>query len=63
MDEERCVCCGKPVPEGRQVCWNCEHQEMKTGAILQTIEATEEDVKKAYDFLKTDRGEYNASQR
>ncbi len=20
-----CVCCGTPVPEGRQVCWDCEH--------------------------------------
>lgn len=19
-----CVCCGAPVPEGRQVCWECE---------------------------------------
>lgn len=20
---DRCVCCGAPVPEGTQVCWNC----------------------------------------
>ena len=20
-----CVCCGEPVPEGRMVCWGCEH--------------------------------------
>lgn len=20
-----CVCCGAPVPEGRMVCWQCEH--------------------------------------
>ncbi len=20
-----CVCCGAPVPEGRQVCWACEN--------------------------------------
>lgn len=19
-----CVCCGQPVPEGRQICWCCE---------------------------------------
>lgn len=19
-----CVCCGKPVPEGRMICWACE---------------------------------------
>ena len=23
--ENRCVCCGDIIPEGRQVCWNCEH--------------------------------------
>ena len=22
--EDTCVCCGKPVPEGRQVCPDCE---------------------------------------
>lgn len=21
-----CVCCGEPIPEGRMVCWICEHQ-------------------------------------
>lgn len=24
MREERCVCCGAIIPEGRQVCINCE---------------------------------------
>lgn len=23
---ERCVCCGEIIPEGRQVCPNCEHK-------------------------------------
>lgn len=23
--EETCVCCGEPIPEGRQVCPGCEH--------------------------------------
>ncbi len=23
--EDICVCCGAPVPEGRQVCWACEN--------------------------------------
>lgn len=23
--EDRCVCCGAIVPEGRQICWNCEN--------------------------------------
>lgn len=22
--DDMCVCCGAPVPEGRQVCWECE---------------------------------------
>lgn len=21
-----CACCGRPVPEGRMICWKCEHQ-------------------------------------
>ena len=25
MNENTCVCCGEIIPEGRQVCWNCEH--------------------------------------
>ena len=24
--EDRCVCCGKIIPEGRQVCWHCENE-------------------------------------
>lgn len=24
MNADRCVCCGEPVPEGRQVCPSCE---------------------------------------
>lgn len=23
---DRCVCCGACVPEGRMICWRCEHQ-------------------------------------
>ena len=30
MNEERCVCCGSVIPEGRQVCWNCEHGVVNT---------------------------------
>ena len=25
MNEERCVICGEPIPEGRQVCPFCEY--------------------------------------
>lgn len=24
--EERCICCGEIIPEGRQVCPNCEKE-------------------------------------
>jgi hypothetical protein len=26
MNNNRCVCCGTEIPEGRQVCWACEHE-------------------------------------
>lgn len=25
MNEDTCVCCGAQIPEGRQICWSCEH--------------------------------------
>ena len=27
MNEERCVMCGEPIPEGRMVCPQCEYKE------------------------------------
>ena len=27
---DTCVCCGAPVPEGRQICWICEHTDYPT---------------------------------
>ena len=27
--EERCICCGEIIPEGRQVCPNCERKYQK----------------------------------
>ena len=29
MSENRCVCCGEVIPEGKMVCWECEHKEDK----------------------------------
>ena len=26
---DTCVCCGTVVPEGRMVCWSCEHDIME----------------------------------
>ena len=62
MNEERCICCGEIVPEGRQVCWSCEHSMTKVGAILQSRNATEEEVAKAYNFLETQEKDYELSQ-
>jgi len=25
--EDICICCGSPVPEGRMICWSCEHDD------------------------------------
>lgn len=51
-DVERCVCCGEIIPEGRQVCPNCENkakqpQKVKTRAD-QIREMTDEELA---DFL------------
>jgi ribosomal protein S26 len=56
MNEERCICCGKTIPEGKQVCWSCEHRMIKAGAILQSRNATEEEVAKAYIFFRNKGG-------
>ena len=51
MDVDRCVVCGEIVPEGRQICLNCEYCIGKVGAILQSQNATKDDVVKAYEFI------------
>lgn len=62
MNEERCVCCGEVIPEGRQVCLSCEYSITKVGAILQSRNATEEEVTKAYIFLRTRENNYELPQ-
>lgn len=52
MDVDRCIVCGEPVPEGRQVCLNCEYRVGKIGSILQSQNATKDDVIKAYEFIQ-----------
>ena len=52
MDTDRCVSCGVVVPEGRQVCWCCERNIVKIGSILQSYNATKDDVVKAYEFIE-----------
>jgi predicted nucleic acid-binding Zn ribbon protein len=34
MSEDRCVCCGDIIPEGQQVCWQCEHEETQHHCIV-----------------------------
>ena len=51
MNENTCVCCGETIPEGRQVCWGCEHKTTKVGSILQSQNAPKELVEKVYDCL------------
>ena len=52
MDTDRCVSCGVVIPEGRQVCWGCERNIVKIGSILQSYNATKDDVVKAYEFIE-----------
>ena len=49
--EDRCICCGKIIPEGRQVCWTCEKGDgrmMKngSGAAVPTEEAAMRNIEK-----------------
>ena len=44
MGQEYCVCCGNPIPEGRQVCLNCEHQLYDSNSIKH--KSQEEKIKK-----------------
>lgn len=36
MNENKCICCNDIIPEGRQICWSCEHNVLKAGIILQS---------------------------
>ena len=27
FEDNRCICCGEVIPDGRQVCWKCEHNK------------------------------------
>lgn len=51
MSEERCICCGNIIQEGRQICCSCERDIVKIGSILQSHNATEDDVIKAHEFI------------
>ena len=38
-DADRCVCCGEIVPEGRQVCLQCENGVKQNGNKKTTIQS------------------------
>ena len=60
MSANTCVHCGRIIPEGRLGCPICERKEMKLGAMLQSNNATKEEVKDAYEWLYADiKGETN----
>ena len=37
MNEERCVMCGRPIPEGRMICPNCENMEPSFDTVKITV--------------------------
>lgn len=32
--EDRCICCGRFIPEGRHVCLMCEMDVLKSGTVI-----------------------------
>ena len=52
--EDRCVVCNEIIPEGNRACPCCERSKMKMSMILQSFNATKEEVKAAYDFMEGD---------
>ena len=43
MTSNFCVCCGVEIPEGRQVCWNCEHGYYDLTQIEEKVEEKQND--------------------
>ena len=53
MDAEKCMYCRAIIPEGRDVCPICEYKLIKAGSILQSNNATEEEIEGFYNsFIK-----------
>ena len=51
MRENKCICCGEVIPKGREMCIGCERDILYIGMILQSNNATKDEVRKAYDFV------------
>ena len=41
MGNNYCICCGSEIPEGRQVCWICEHKIMEDKNDIRKVERAE----------------------
>ena len=52
MDAEKCVICGRIIPEGYQVCAYCKGSVSMVGALMQSRNDSEEEVKETYNTLK-----------
>lgn len=57
--DNKCLYCDKIIPEGIQVCPTCEYKLTKIGMILQSQNATEEEVKEAYKDLFISENKYD----
>ena len=45
MSEDRCIVCGEIIPEGRMICWACEHTDWTS--LEQEYQETETDMAEA----------------
>ena len=52
MNNNRYLYCDEIIPEGRMVCPLCNKNQIKVGSIMQSIEATKDEVDKAYGFME-----------
>ena len=54
MNENRCVCCGEIISEGRMVCLSCQRREIKIGMIMQSYGTEKDEGKKSKEKGKED---------
>ena len=52
MNENKCIYCGKVISDKQKVCASCERELMKLGMIMQSRQATEEEVETAYKMME-----------
>ena len=52
MSEDRCIICNKVISDGKMMCSLCEDACTRIGMILQSRDATKDEIKKTYNFIK-----------